>query len=413
MISYNKALKILYKSRLKIKSEKISLKNALYRICSENIYSKLNYPITNNTALDGFALNSKETINVNKKKEIKFKILKTFAAGDNPNIKKIKKYSCIEVMTGTIINKPFDTIIPYEQSNIIIQNKEKYLSIDEKIKKFNHIRFKGSDFRRGQIILKKGDLIKSSDILVLKTLGISKIKVKKRVKVIFFPTGNEITNNKKISPWQVRNSNGKYIETFSKILPIDIIEKNILRDNDEQKFNKELKKSIKNKIDLIMTIGGVSAGKYDFIPNIINKYKSRFHFKNSKIRPGKPILFSKLNINTAFFGLPGNPVSTAACFRFFVLPYIFKSLKYLGAESVKAKLMNGFNKNKNFTRFIKGELKVSKKGSLEFRILKGQESYKIKPLAASNAWGELKDGKSTFKKGDIIDCHTTFGVNFL
>ena len=413
MISYNKALKILYKSRLKIKSEKISLKNALYRICSENIYSKLNYPITNNTALDGFALNSKETINANKKKKIKFKILKTFAAGDNPNIKKIKKYSCIEVMTGTIINKPFDTIIPYEQANIIIQNKEKYLSIDKRIKKFNHIRFEGSDFRRGQIILKKGDLIKSSDILVLKTLGISKIKVKKRVKVIFFPTGNEITNNKKISPWQVRNSNGKYIETFSKILPIDIIEKNILRDNDEQKFNKELKKSIKNKIDLIITIGGVSAGKYDFVPNIINKYKSRFHFKNSKIRPGKPILFSKLNINTAFFGLPGNPVSTAACFRFFVLPYIFKSLKYLGAESVKAKLMNGFNKNKNFTRFIKGELKVSKKGSLEFRILKGQESYKIKPLAASNAWGELKDGKSTFKKGDIIDCHTTFGVNFL
>ena len=413
MISYNKALNILYKSRLKIKSEKIFLKDALYRICSENIYSKLNYPTTNNTALDGFALSSKETIKANKKKEIKFKILKTFAAGDNPNIKKIKKYSCIEVMTGTIINKPFDTIIPYEQSNIIIQNKEKYLSIDEKIKKFNHIRFKGSDYRRGQIILKKGDLIKSSDILVLKTLGISKIKVKKKVKVIFFPTGNEITNKKKIYPWQVRNSNGSYIETFSKILPIDIIEKKILRDNDEQKFDKELKKSIKNKIDLVMTIGGVSAGKYDFVTNIINKYKKRFHFKNSKIRPGKPILFSKLNINTAFFGLPGNPVSTAACFRFFVLPYIFKSIKYLGTESVRAKLTNGFNKNKNFTRFIKGDLQVSKKGSLEFRILKGQESYKIKPLAESNVWGELKDGKSTFKKGDIIHCHTTFGVNFL
>ena len=413
MISYNKALKILYKSRLKIKSEKILLKDALYRICSENIYSKLNYPTTNNTALDGFALNSTETIKANKKKKINLKVLKTVAAGDNPNIKKIKKYSCIEVMTGAIINKPFDTIIPYEQSNIIIQNKEKYLSIDEKIKKFNHIRFKGSDFRKRQIILKKGDIIKSSDILILKTLGISKIKVKKRLKVIFFPTGNEITNKKKISPWQVRNSNGSYIETFSKILPIDIIEKNILRDNDGKKFHKELKKSIKNKIDLVMTIGGVSAGKYDFVPKIINKYKKRFYFKNSKIRPGKPILFSKLNVNTAFFGLPGNPVSTAACFRFFVLPYIFKSLKYLGSKSVRAKLMNGFNKNKNFTRFIKGDLQVSKNGSLEFKILKGQESYKIKPLAESNVWGELKDGKSTFKKGDIINCHTTFGINFL
>ena len=70
MISYNKALKILYKSRLKIKSEKILLKDALYRICSENIYSKLNYPTTNNTALDGFALNSTETIKANKKKRL-------------------------------------------------------------------------------------------------------------------------------------------------------------------------------------------------------------------------------------------------------------------------------------------------------------------------------------------------------
>ena len=223
----------------------------------------------------------------------------------------------------------------------------------------------------------------------------------------------KITNTKKILPWEVRNSNGSYINTFSKILPIDVIEKKILRDNEEQKFYQELKKCIKNKIDLVITIGGVSAGKYDFVPNIINKYRSKFYFKNSKIRPGKPILFSRLNVNTAFFGLPGNPVSTAACFRFFVLPYIFKSFKYFGAKPIKAKLVNRFNKNKNFTRFIKGILKVSNKGLSEFVILKGQESFKIKPLAHSNAWGQLKDGKSTFKKGDIIDCHTTLGINSL
>ena len=192
-----------------------------------------------------------------------------------------------------------------------------------------------------------------------------------------------------------------------------MIEKKILRDNDDQKFLKKLKICIKNKIDLIITIGGVSAGRYDFVPNIIKKYKRKFYFKNSKIRPGKPILFSKINSNTAFFGLPGNPVSTVACFRFFVLPYIFKSTKHLGAKPIKAKLLNNFNKNKNFTRFIKGILKISKNGTSEFKILNGQESYKIKPLSDSNAWGQLKDGKSFFKKGDIIDCHTTFGVNFL
>ena len=412
MISYNGALKKLNKSKLLIKSEKILLKNSLYRICSENIYSKYDYPAANNTALDGYAINSKETTKEKKNKIIKHKILRTIAAGDNPNIYKIKKYSCIEVMTGAIIKKPFDTIIPYEKSKTITKNKIKYLLINKKIKKLNYIRLAGSDFKKGQIILRKGDIIKPSHLLVLKTLGITHIKVKKKLKIVFFATGNEITNNKIIPYWKVRNSNGSYIKAFSRILPLDIKEKSILRDNDEKKFLNELKKNIKEKVDIVITIGAVSAGKYDYVPKIINKFKGINYFKGVRIRPGKPILFSKLKSQTAFFGLPGNPVSTAACFRFFVLPFIFNSLEYLADVPIKAKLKNRFEKKKNFTRFIKGKLIISKKGYAEFQVFKGQESYKIKPLANSNVWGQFNSNQGIFKKGDLINCHTTFGVNF-
>ncbi len=262
------------------------------------------------------------------------------------------------------------------------------------------------------MVLKKGDLIKASDVLVLKTLGIKKIKVKKKLKIVFFATGNEITNKEIIPNWKVRNANGSYIKTFSKILPLDIKEKGILKDNDEKKFQKELNKNIKNKADVVITIGAVSAGKYDYVPRIIKKYKSRVYFKGAKIRPGKPILFSKIKSRTAFFGLPGNPVSTAACFRFFVLPFIFNSIGYFGDLPIKAKLKNKFVKKKNFTRFIKGKLIVSKKGYSEFQVLKGQESYKIKPLAKSNVWGCFNSNQGKFKKGDLINCHTTFGINF-
>ena len=248
--------------------------------------------------------------------------------------------------------------------------------------------------------------------MVLKTLGIKNIKVKKKLKIVFFATGNEITNNEIIPNWKVRNSNGSYIKTFSKILPLDIKEKGILKDNDEKKFLKELKKNIKYKVDIVITIGAVSAGKYDYVPRIINKFKRRGYFKGAKIRPGKPILFSKIKSGTAFFGLPGNPVSTAACFRFFVLPFIFNSLGYLGDVPIKAKLKNKFEKKKNFTRFIKGKLVISKKGQSEFEVFKGQESFKIKPLAKSNVWGQFNNGHSIFKKGDLINCHTTFGINF-
>jgi len=92
MISYNKALKILKKNRFDIKNEKISLKNSLNRIVAKNIFSPTNYPSANNTAFDGFAINSKETKNINKKKPKKFKIIKVLAAGDNPEIKKFLNF---------------------------------------------------------------------------------------------------------------------------------------------------------------------------------------------------------------------------------------------------------------------------------------------------------------------------------
>ena len=153
MISYKEAIRKLYKANLSIKSEKILSEESLYRICSENIYSKINYPSANNTAFDGFAISSNETKKANKNKEIKLKILKTIAAGDNPNIKKIPKYSCVEVMTGAIIKKPFDTIIPYEKSKVIKIKKNSYLIVSKKIKKFNNLRFSGSDYKKGQIVL--------------------------------------------------------------------------------------------------------------------------------------------------------------------------------------------------------------------------------------------------------------------
>ena len=412
MISYKTAINKLKKFHLSTKSETILSRDSLYRICSENIYSKSNYPNSDNTALDGFAINSFETKYASNANKIKLKILKTVAAGDNPKIKKITKRTCIEVMTGAVIKKPFNTIIPYEKSKVIVKKNIKYLLIDRRVHKFSNLRFAGSDIKKGELVLKKGEIIKASDILVLKTLGIKNIKVKKKLKIVFFATGNEITNKEKIPYWKVRNSNGSYIKTFSKILPLDIKEKGILRDSDEKKFLDELNKNIKHKVDILITIGAVSAGKYDYVPRIINKFKGKGYFKNVKIRPGKPILFSKLKPGTAFFGLPGNPVSTAACFRFFVLPFIFNSIGYSGSVPIKAKLKNNFKKRKDFTRFIKGKIKISNKGNTEFEILKGQESYKIKPLANSNVWGQLNNGRSVFKKGDLIDCHTTFGINF-
>ena len=408
MIDYKKAILIIKKNKIKINSEIILSINSINRVSSSDVYSPSNYPAANNTSFDGYAVNSNETKNLTKKKFEKFKILKTFAAGDNPKIKKVPKYSTIEVMTGAIIQKPFDTVIPIEQINFVQrEHGKKYIIINKKIRKNEFIRFKGSDYKKGEIILKKGQLIEPKHILAMKTLGVKKICVKKKINLIFYSTGKEITNKEKIPPWKVRNSNSFYLNSLTKEMPIIFKEKNILRDNDEKKFQKELKKNIKSKTDVIVTSGAVSAGKYDFIPKIIKKQKLISYFKGVAIRPGKPVTFAKLQKNKVFFGLPGNPISSAACFRFFVLPFLLSSLEMKKEQPIFAKLQNPFLKNKFFTRFIKGKINTNNRGIVEFKVLKGQESFRINSFTKANSWGLFPSGKSFFKKGSLIKCFTT------
>ena len=403
MISYDKALKILNKSKLFIKSEKILVKNSLNRVCSKNIYSKFNYPAANNTALDGFAIKSKDNIKLKKNKKLKFLILKTISAGDNPKIKKVTRFSAIEVMTGAVIPQPFDVIIPIENARLFKTKKGRYIVIDKIFKKNQFIRFKGSDYKKGDIIIKKGELINSSHILALKTLGIKQIDVKKKIRIKFYTTGNEITNKINIPSWKIRSSNNFYIKSYIHNFPVIFSENKILKDKDSHLFRKEINKNLKNNTDIIITSGGISAGKHDFIPNVIKKFKSKLSFKGVLIRPGKPMMFTHLNKKKSFFGLPGNSISSAACFHFFVKPYLFISLGIKNYDKIEAHLENKFFKKKNFTRFLKGRL-FKNNNIIKFKVLSGQESFKIKSFVKSNSWGIFPDGKSLFKKNDKIKC---------
>jgi len=408
MITYKKALEILKKAKIKLKNEKILSKNATLRISAENIYSPENYPSSDNTGFDGFAVNSKDTNQIKNNNPKKFRILRTLAAGDNPSIKNVKKFSTIEVMTGAIIKKPFDTVIPIEQIEYF-PNKDnaKYILIRNKVNKHNYFRFGGSDYKKGQKIIGIGEIIRSSHILAFKTLGIEKVLVKKKPVLAFYATGNEISDSKKIPIWKVRNSNGYYLRSLINNLPITFKVQKILRDNDQLIFKKEIKRHLKSNTNIIITSGAVSAGKFDFVPGIIKNFKLAYFFKSVAIRPGKPILFSKFkNTNIAFFGLPGNPISSAACFRFFVFPFLFTSLNIKKEKPFKAKLKNVFIKKKEFTRFIKGKISFSNKGLVEFEVLGGQESFRINSFTQANSWGFFPSGKSKFKKGQFIDCFT-------
>jgi len=410
MINYNQAIKILIKSKIKIKDEFIDPSKSINRVNVLDIYCTVDYPAGTNAAFDGFAINSKDTNKLNKKNSQNFKILKTISAGDNPKLKKIQKYETVEVMTGALIPKGFDTIIPIEK--IIFNSNNKFININNKIKSNQHIRYAGSDYKKKDLIVKKGTIIQPSHILAFKTLGITKIKVKKKPNILFFSTGNEISNNKNIVNWKVRNSNSHYIKSLSNNFLFNFAEGGILRDQDEKLFKKQIEKAIKSKIDIIITSGAVSAGKYDFVPFVVKKFNLSNFFKGVSIRPGKPILFAKIKgFEKAIFGLPGNPISSSACFRFFVYPYLLNILGVKNEKPFKARLKNDYSKSKKIIRFLKARLTSTNDGKLEIQVLKGQESFRIKSFVESNVWGLFKYGQRIFKKGELIECYSPIGPN--
>jgi len=406
MISYKKAISLIKKSSITLPSKKISIEKALHKVCAKNILSPSKYPSFNNSAFDGFALSSGETKGLNSKKTKKFKILKTIAAGDNPKINKWEKNSTVEIMTGALIPKQYDTILPVEKVKYFPSKKKPtHIILDKKLKKFEYVRFAGEDYKPGNLVLKKGEQIQSNHLIALATLGIKEILVKKIPKIIFFGTGNEIVDYRKknIPLWKVRNSNNIYFSNFGKSLNVKVIDGGVIKDNEPYKLKKALQKIIKSDIDLFITSGAISAGKFDFIPKFIKEFGFQNKFKGAKIKPGRPIMLSKFK-KKLFIGLPGNPISMVAGLRFFIYPLIRNMLNMEKEIFFKAKLLNNYSKRKDFTHFLRCTLTVTKKGSCELKILKGQQSNKLKALTEANCWGIFESGKAKFKAGDFVEC---------
>ena len=406
MISYKKAISFINKNSIKLPSKKISIEKALSKISAKDVMSPSKYPSFNNSAFDGFALASKETKGLNLKKTKKFKILKTIAAGDNPKIGKYKKNSTVEIMTGALIPKQFDTIIPVEKVKYFPSKKKPtHIILDRNLKKFEYVRFGGEDYKPGDLVVKKGEQIQANHLITFAALGIKEISVKKVPKIIFFGTGNEIVHYKKknIPIWKVRNSNNLYFSVFGKSLNLEIIDGGVIKDNEPYKLKKALQKTMKSDIDLFVTSGAISAGKFDFIPKFIKQFGFQNKFKGAKIKPGRPIMLSKFK-NKLFFGLPGNPISMVVGFRFFIYPLIQNMLGMNKEKTFKAKLLNKYSKRKDFTHFLRCSFTVTKKGSCELKILQGQQSNKLKALTEANCWGIFESGKAKFKVGDFVEC---------
>lgn len=318
LISLDVAIRNIKSNFKKISNEDVFLQNSLGRCLAEPIYSKIDNPKYDVSSMDGYAINFKDFNELNSKnnskKAINFKVIGESSAG-NPFEKKIKNFEAVRIFTGAKVPRGCDVVII--QENVHTSSDQKYISTQSNVIKYQNIRKKGLDFKKGECIFKIGSLIKSRHIGSIAMTGQTWVTVSRKPVVSILSTGNEILRvGEQLTKDQIPSGNNLMLAAMvtqfggiPRILPI--------ADDNEDSIYNILNKALDS--DLIVTTGGVSVGKYDLIQKALQNFegKSQNEFWKVAMRPGKPLLFSIID-NTPLIGLPGNPVSSGVCSLIFV-----------------------------------------------------------------------------------------------
>ncbi len=293
-------------------TEIIDLIEANGRILAENICSTINVPPADNSAMDGYAVRSADFSNAEKQS---LPISQRICAGEVGT--PLKANSVARIFTGASIPTGADAVIMQEHCEV----EGNYMISNGPISAGTNLRKAGEDIAIGDTILKIGDQLKPQDLGLAASVGISKLKVYRRLRVGLFFTGDELREpGTKLNAGQIYNSNRYTLRGLLNNLNCDIIDLGIVKDTLEA--TREAMQEAAEKSDLVMTSGGVSVGEEDYV-RIALEELGQLDFWRINIKPGKPLAFGKIG-NTPFLGMPGNPVSVFVTFCVFAQPYIKK-----------------------------------------------------------------------------------------
>ncbi|TQV87524.1 molybdopterin molybdotransferase MoeA [Aliikangiella coralliicola] len=403
LIDFAQAQQLLIEHSSPVDTEIVDINDASGRVLAQSISSPVFVPPFNNSAMDGYAVNSQDLCGADQSNPISLELIGLTAAGDNIESITDTKGKAWKIMTGAPVPEGFDSIIPVE--NTQLEGNQVVCFSTPKLAA--HIRKRGEDFSEGEAITSWGTIINANTVMAFAALGIAKVKVFKKVNVSVFSTGKELVDdpNQSLKPGQIRNSNKPFIFEWFKDLPVEVHDAGTNFDEVE-KFVTDLQQELNKGTEIIISSGAVSMGDFDFIPQTIKKLGGEIIFHKSKIRPGKPILFAKFPNGSYYFGLPGNPISSAIGLRFFVSSLLRNILGLPQEKPLTAVVQNGMNKKVGFRVILKAAVNINST-KLETTILEGQESFKIKPLTQANGWAVAPENKETIEKGDIIDFYPT------
>jgi molybdopterin molybdotransferase len=403
MLSYQTAydlilteISTLFSNWHKENIEYASISESLGRFIANDLLADIDQPSFDASAMDGIAVRYDPEI-------IKWKIISEAKAGIS-KIVQLNENDCAVIMTGAEIPENADTVIPIELLDI--SNNIANLKPDAKIKKGDNIRFQGENLKSGQLSVSAFTCIKPANISSITASGFKNIPLIKKPKIGIFSTGEELIEpDCKPERGQVRATNLYAVEALCNDNGFVPNPYGLIPDEIE-KIKSAMLQSISEN-DIIITTGGASVGKFDFIKQVLNELNANIHFIHSNIKPGKPMIFATITIDkrkVPVFCLPGNPVSSFVNFTIYIKPILRKVFFQSNAVSfISAILDTDLKKKDNKTHFVLGKI-IYDSAKVYFIPQGSNSSADMKSLSESDALGILPEETKFLNEGELISC---------
>lgn len=380
-ISVDEAFDIIKQHPISVSEERIPIESALHRILSRSVFSKINVPSFDQSAVDGFAIIYENNA------QMSWEIMDEIPAGMQKEFY-IKPAQAYAVYTGAPIPTGANTVIM--QEDVIIENNC-IVGFKKAIKVNANIRWQSEQIKKEDEIVSSNAYIHAHHISLFASVGINQVWVKSKIKVALIISGNELVDpSAELAFGQVYDSNSYLLKAKLSEWPAEIIYYKAIED-DSNVFKESIHHALHVlQADLLIISGGISVGKYDFTLQALLDNQVEPLFYKIRQKPGKPMLFAKF-AHQRIVALPGNPASVAMCLEIYM-----RALFDMPSSDYSFPLAHDYEVKSELTQFIKAKVIQN-----EVHVLNHQESYKMLSFNTANAWLRL-DAQKFYPKGTFV-----------
>jgi molybdopterin molybdotransferase len=388
-ITYEKALSILEAHREDFPEELREIGDCIGQYLAEDLIADRDFPPFDRVTMDGIAINHAAFANGQRE----FPIQEVAPAG-TPRKSMRNHGHCIEVMTGAIMPENTDTVVRYEDLEITDGKARVLLN---SLTPRQNIHFQGVDLPKGTVIVSRGKRLSSAEISIAASVGKPVLRVRKLPRAAIISTGDELVDvGDTPRLHQIRRSNVYGIQSTLKAWGMHA---DLHHLPDDQTVMEITISRLLDSYDVLLFTGGVSKGKFDYLPEVLQSLKIQRHFHKIQQRPGKPFWFGSSPEGKKIFALPGNPVSSFVCVYIYFRFWLDKSLN-LRRPPLYVSLKNDTQFAPDLVYFLEARLDSSPEGTLVADPVKGNGSGDFANLVKTDGFLILPQGKNEFKRGE-------------